>query len=121
MKKHLRGLLPSLILALGILGATALSVRMPESSWWVLTGPLALAAATVAASVVDNRLRSTSRPYMGVALGLGAIIVVAAAIVALKDPSHVPSTIPILGAAALFGLIRPGRCARQRRDAGRGA
>ena len=117
MKKHLRNLLPSLILALGILGATALSVRMTESGWWVLTGPLVLAAATVTASVLSFRLRPTPRRGTGVALALGAILVVAAAIVALKDPARVPDMVPILGSLAFVVLLRPGGCRRSRERA----
>ena len=110
MKKRYQSLLPSIILALGILGATALSVSTKQSSWLVLIGPLMLAGAIVAAHMTEVRLYSNPRTSMGVTLMIAAAFITVSVIVALRDPTRVPIIIPILGSAAAVMLVNPSKC-----------
>ncbi len=112
MQKRYQRILPSLVLALGILAATGIAVLAPETGWLVLAGPLALAGSVVAASVLQHRLLPGSQTSLRVGIALGAIFFVAAVIVALRDPTQVASIIPILGGGAVV-VLSPGRCARE--------
>ncbi len=95
-------LVPSLLLGLGVIGATAVSVLTPESLPWALAGPLLLAGTLVAAAAV--RARMGTRAYAAPMI-LGGAIVAAGALLALADPAFVPAMMPILGACAAMGLL----------------
>lgn len=88
---------PALLLALGIIVATALAVWAADSLWLVLVGPLLLALAIVGADALGSHLRGQSlAPSLG-ALMLATTLLAACLILALADPAGVAPMIPILG------------------------
>lgn len=91
-------LVPAVLLALGVILATAVSVWAADSQWLVLTGPLVLALALLGADALTSRLRG--EPFVPSWLGLvmGAVFLGASLIVALADPTRVALLIPVLGA-----------------------
>lgn len=116
-RARLMDLVPSLILALGILASAGVASIVPASGWLVMAGPLVMALAMIAAGLVDWRLNGTYPGKLKVALILGAIFLLASSIVALRDPSRVSTLLPILGAGAAFPLIASAdRRARGRRE-----
>jgi hypothetical protein len=99
----------SLIVAVGIVVSTGITVLAAESGWLVLAGPLLLALAFVGADVLRSRLNGESSGPSWAALLLGASFLLAGVIVALRDPSLVSTLIPAGGSAgwvSLF-LVRP--------------
>jgi len=117
----LQRLLPAIVLALGILAGTAVSAWLEDSGWLVMAGPLVLAGSLVAAGVLAQRRCDASAARTRAAIGVGAIFVVAAAIIAWRDPARVANIVPLLGAGGLVVLGTPKRCARPRVDAKPGA
>lgn len=105
--KHARlmGLVPSIILALGILVSTGVATITSASGWLALAGPLVLALAMAGAGMVDYRLNGSAPDKLRGALLLGAIFLLAGAILALRDPSRVAVLLPILGGAAVVPLV----------------
>ena len=106
-------LVRSLILVVGIITATMISLRTSESGWLVLAGPLVLACSIVLASVVGHR--ADSRKSLAAGLILGASVVLASAI---ADPPNVAMLIPILGGGAVVVTWGGSRydCARAQRN-----
>ena len=100
MHARLRTAFPALLLAAGILSATAISVSVETRPAWALAGPLVLGVAIVAARVLANRASSRGDSYVP-AMIIGAVMVTSGAIVAVVDPKLVPLLMPILGASAL--------------------
>lgn len=99
-------LVPNILLAIGILTSTWIAVVTAESGWWVLAGPLIMALALVGTTVLGYRWRGASRDTVRVALIMATALLLASAIVALRDPSGVASMLPVLGAciAAPIGI-----------------
>ena len=112
---------PSLLLAAGIIASTVVAKVASESSWLVLAGPLVMAFALVGASVLGVRLGWASRATIRIALVLGASLVLAGVIVALRDPARLAAIMPILGggAAAVIGA-NLGRWPQEKGDVVRG-
>lgn len=104
MQARFRALLPALLLAAGILGATALSLSSATSLAWALAGPLALAIVVLAARWLGNRLLVRTDSYRSAMILAGAVFV-AGALVAFADASSVPMLMPILGACAATVLV----------------
>ncbi len=101
-------LVRSLILVVGIITATMISLRTSESGWLVLAGPLVLACSIVLASVVGHR--ADSRKSLAAGLILGTSVVLASAIVVtLADPARVATLMPILGGAGVV-VVWGNRC-----------
>lgn len=109
MQARFRSLVPSLLLAAGILGATALSLLSATSLAWALAGPLALAVVVIASKALDNRLMSRADSYGAATIMAGGVFA-GGAIVAFGDPSSVPMMMPILGACTAV-VLTPRRCA----------
>lgn len=110
-------LVRSLLLAVGIIAATLISLRTSESGWLVLAGPLVLAGSIVLASVIGHR--TDPRKSLAVGLILGASVVIASAIVvALANPARVATLMPILGGGGAV-VVWGNRCipARANRNA----
>ncbi len=105
MTIHRRSLVPPLLLAAGILAATAVSLRSSESFAWALAGPFVMAA-----TVVGFRRRAHSRRQRFATVLVSSAIFIAGAIVAVADPAGVPLMMPILGACAAMPLF-PRACA----------
>jgi len=107
-RKHWLDLGPSLLVGAGIIVATLITKRAPESGWWVLSGPLLLALAVVSADGWGSRLRGDSALPSRAALILGGAFLLAGSIMTLRDPSLVKTFLPVLGVAS-WGtlLLRP--------------
>jgi hypothetical protein len=121
MKASVQALFPPLILAGGILAATAISLLTTESRWLALAAPLALALSVVLARV-SRRRASGQQPACGrTTLVIASAQFVIGAALALIDPASLPLFLPLLGATSLGVLDDPRRCAVRRVHAGRAA
>ncbi len=103
----MKSLRAPLLLAAGILVATAISLRSERSLLWALAGPAMLSATIVFVSAMERRSRVTA---MVIAIGL----FLSAAIVAVADASHVSMMMPILGACSVAVLLPQRLCAAAR-------
>jgi transcriptional regulator with XRE-family HTH domain len=93
-------LIPAIAIALAILVGTAIAKHTSDSRWLVMAGPLLLALVAVGADVLAFRLQGEKRgPSTPTLLSMTAVVG-ACAIVAMGDPAHVATMIPILGAVA---------------------
>jgi hypothetical protein len=108
-QKHWADLGPSLVVGAGIIVSTLVAVLAAESGWLVLAGPLLLALTVVSADLLQSRLRGGSSGPSLAALLLGGAFLLAGVIVAFREPSLVPTLIPICGSAAWVTLLRPQR------------
>ena len=101
-------LVRGLLLGVGIITATLISVRTSDSGWMVLAGPLVLAGSIMLASVIGHQ--AGSRGSLASGLILGASVVLASAIVVtLADPARVATLMPILGGAGVV-VVWGNRC-----------
>lgn len=105
---------PAVLLALGIIVATAVAVWTAESLWLVLIGPLLLAFAIVAADALGSRLRGQSFAPSWGALMLAATFLAACLILALADPAGVAPMIPILGSGCAGYWVAVGAASRSK-------
>ncbi|MBV9496657.1 MAG: hypothetical protein JOZ54_20605 [Acidobacteria bacterium] len=96
-----RPLLPELLLAAGIMGATALSLPSARSWAWAMVGPVALAATIVGVSALRRGGRVQAPDFI-----LAAAVILGGVIVAAADLGAVPIIMPILGASAAVGAFR---------------
>jgi hypothetical protein len=112
-RKSWLALSPSLLLAVGMVGATFIAGRTAHAGWWVLSGPLLLALTVVGADVLSRRLRGRSPGPSATALILGSALFVAGWIVALRDPGLVKTLIPDLGVAAWIVVLLPSKGGRK--------
>jgi len=130
--KHTRlmGLVPSIILALGMLASTLVMVIDATSGWLVAAGLLVLALAMLGATVLDHRLHGALPGRLRPALLACVVILLAFVILALRDPSRVATLMPILGAVAVIPLLTSGTqrdrdrrraCRNRRSQGGQGA
>jgi len=111
LNTDVRSLVPSLLLAAGVLVATLISLRSSSSLLWALAGPFALAATLVVVASIASQQASAPAWIMGGSLFL------AGAIVALADAASVPLMMPILGACAAVVLMPRRRCDGVKRGA----
>ena len=95
-----RSLVGPIILAGGLIGATAVSRLASESGWLVLSGPLVMAISVVIVGFVDQRLYGGSRRRIRVALVLGAVIVLAGVIMAWHHPDRLAKNMWLYGGLA---------------------
>ena len=103
MKMNFRSLFPAMLLAAGVLAATAVSLSSSRSLAWALAGPAILMATILAAGAMEDRVVSVRTMILG-----GAVFV-AGAIVGFTDPSSVPAMMPILGTCGV-AVLAPRRC-----------
>lgn len=112
MMRILKTASPYLLLAAGVLGATALSVATEEHGAWVLTGPVLLGASVLAAAVLARRLGVGRRAsYVAAAITAGSFVL-AGGIVLLRGAELVPELVPLLGTMGIVALGSPTCCAR---------
>ena len=100
-----KDLLPSIVLAIGILASSAVAKQTTESGWMMIAGPLIMVLSVVVASVLGTRLTGTGTSTFRTALMLGAVIVVTAGILWYRDPARLAEAMPMLGVAVAFPLI----------------
>ncbi len=106
-RKYWLDLTPSLLLGVGIVVSTSVAVRGAESGSLVLFAPLALAAAVMGSDALDSRLRGDSWGPSWAAL------ILAGAIMTLRDPSLFKTLIPVIGAASWVILLLRSRGRRK--------
>lgn len=102
---RLRQLVPALVLAGGILSATALATRGTPSVGLVLAGTVVLVCSILASAAIQRRLHPASAVTARESILVSAVFLVAAAIVAVRNPGHVPGLIPLLGSGAFVVLL----------------
>jgi hypothetical protein len=114
MARNWVSLSPAFVMALAILVSTAIAKRTSHSTWLVLTGPLLLALAIVAADVLASSLRGKySGPSWG-ALIVGTALLAACVILAVRDPARVLAMIPVLGGACAVVVLVSGAAERRK-------
>jgi uncharacterized membrane protein SirB2 len=106
--------IPSVLVAVGVIVSTAVSVATAEAGWLTLAGPGILALTMVGAWALGNRQPEASRAGLRLVLILAAAVLMASVIAALGDPAHVSTLMPILGAGAGFPLARSLQDAQRR-------
>ncbi len=112
--RRLKQLLPSMVLAGGILVGTAVAVSTPSALWWI--GPLLLAFSIVGARVLDNSIAARRKTAgVGSAVFIAIAFFVATALVAYADPAWVAMMIPVLGGGSVAVLSEPSGCSERRR------
>ncbi len=104
-RKYWLNLGPSLLVGLGIIVGTLVAKVAAGFGWWVMAGPVLLAAAVVCADLVEARLKGKrSAPSYG-ALMIAGSFLAAGFIVTLRDPSLVKLLIPVIGPAAWITIL----------------
>lgn len=111
---RLKGALPAVVLAAGVLGGTAATILSPAELWWA--GALVLASAIVLVRLLDNSIRAVGRQGMLRAVYLSTTCFLALTLAAYKDPEWVAMMIPILGGASVVVLSKPLGCLLGRRS-----
>lgn len=114
----LRALLPSLFLAASVIVATLVAVLTADSQWAIVSGPLLLALAVLAADLWQaRRLGAPLRPSWGALIVAGAVVL-AGLIIGVDAPKRVQELMPILGVVTVVAI--DGRMRRRRADCLRG-
>jgi hypothetical protein len=108
MRTTFKSLLPALLLAAGILIASAVSLLSARSWVWAMAGPVLLGVFVIASKALSNRVLARTDSYR-VAILMALAVVVAGAIVAFADSAAVPLLMPILGGSAAVTLTPQGR------------
>ncbi len=102
--RFVKELVPSLMLALGIVAAQAVQV-----AWSDLAATSVLAACVLLADALAFRWNGGRlRPSPGAWI-MASTFVVVGALALLRDPGHTGSLLPILGLAAWVTFFMPGR------------
>ena len=95
-RKHFTAVGPSLIVAAGIIGSTFIAVVAADWQWLVMAAPAVLALAFVGADLLAARMGGCeARPSWPVLL-LGATIILASQLVALRDPAMMKMLLPVI-------------------------
>ena len=74
MSSRFKSLVPSIVLAFGIIAATMISVTMAESGWLVLLGPIAMAGTIALAGVLARQAGKRQAGPAVLLLGGSAIL-----------------------------------------------
>ena len=114
MRRPLRSLAPSILLATGIILASAVAALTPLTAWPVMAGPFLLSAAIVGADMLRSRLRGAAPIPSWCGVLLAGAFFAACGLVAFADARQVAVMIPILGGSASTPLLlntgRRGEC-----------
>ena len=116
MNHRLRVLIPSLLMATGVLGGALVSVLTSASGLLTMLGPLVMASTLVIASRIAASQDPAQQEGLRPALILAVSILLASAMVAMSDPSQVAILMPFFGAGGL--ILAPRNCRRQRETLG---
>lgn len=111
MTNRLQDIVPSLLLAAGLMIATAVSVFAAGFGWMVMSGPAVLFVFMMAAGILtqENGVKGAAKT----ALLLGCGLLLAFTLVAWKAPLMVSMMMPILGSGAVVIVLGQGRSAQQ--------
>lgn len=121
-----KALTPAIVVAAGILVSTQVAAMSVSAGLQMtpgllaMAGSLVMASAVVMASLLSGRLQG--RQNLAASFVLGGVILVASAIIVMKDPANVANMLPVLGAGVGFSVIVPtrrtdgARCARTLRS-----
>jgi hypothetical protein len=114
VKIGFKRLIPALLLALGILVASAVATISTESRLFALVAPLLMSVFMMAAYAAEHLLGIRTARNIGVMLTLGAIFFVAGAIASYSSPADVAGFIPLIGAGGIVMLNTSGSCETKR-------
>jgi peptidoglycan/LPS O-acetylase OafA/YrhL len=115
VKPVVAALLPSLVLAGGILASTAVAVAVPDTRGWMFAGPVVLAACVYVASRLAVRAGCGAGNRVTAAV-LALIVLATAAIIG--DPAGIAEMLPLLGGGMVVALYTGNtRCERSPADA----
>ena len=99
-------LIPSLLIALGIIVASLIARFGVDAGWPLWTSVLVLAISIIAACVVDSRLHDNAPATSVLVRAVVGAILVAVTLLFLDDPTRLRQMIPILGAVAWVSLLQ---------------
>ena len=110
-------IVPSLVLAIGVLTSTLWVVLAAGSGWLIAAGTLLFALSLVGTDMLSSRLRGESSAPSPIAILSAVAFLVACGIVAIRDPALVAMLIPVLGSGSGITLLvrskgRSSLCAR---------
>ena len=97
-------LLPSVILALGLIAAS-LAMKL-GAGWPLFVGPVLLGITIVMACVVDTRLHGNVPATSVVARVVVGAIMIASMLLFMDDATRLQQMLPILGAVAWVSLLQ---------------
>ncbi len=99
-RKYWLNLVPDLLLSVGIILSTLISVLTVNSAWFVMAGPAVLALILLCADMLSRRLQGKCpRPSLAAQM-MASSLLLAALIVATRNPTFVATLIPIMGASS---------------------
>ena len=98
-------LAPSLLLAGGVLVSTAVAVAADRAGIWLFVSPAVMAAAMLAAGLVEFRRLAAPRAVLISAWIHAAAILVAGTITALSNPEALAGLMPVLGGATAGAFV----------------
>ena len=109
------GLVPSLLLAVGVLASTIVASQLSDS-WLTLVGAVIMAVTLIGAGAMIPQSEGVRRKAMQSAIILGAALLLASVIVVSRDPALLATLMPILagGVAAATVLTVPCKGATSR-------
>ncbi len=104
---------PILLLAVGVIASTIAAWLLSYSTWLTLIGPAVMAVTLIGAGAWIPQPDVVRHQAIQRAIILGASVLLASAIVVLKDPTLVALVMPIIGggaAAAVATIPLRGSC-----------
>ena len=99
-------LIPSILIALGIIAASLVARFGVDAGWPLWTSVAVLAISIIAACIVDTRLHDNVPATSVLVRAVVGAILVAVTLLFLDDPAHLRQMIPILGATAWVSLLQ---------------
>ncbi|MEO7916174.1 MAG: hypothetical protein ABIR16_00900 [Dokdonella sp.] len=99
-------LVPSILIALGIIAASLVARFGVDAGWPLLTSVVVLVISIITARIVDTRLHDNVPATSVLVRAVVGAILVAVTLLFLDDPTHLRQMIPILGATAWVSLLQ---------------
>ncbi|MFZ2235332.1 MAG: hypothetical protein WBP11_11500 [Dokdonella sp.] len=99
-------LIPSVLIALGIIAASLIARYGVDAGWPLWTSVAVLAIAIIAACIVDTRLHDNVPATSVLVRAVVSVILIAVTLLFLDDPTRLRQMIPILGATAWVSLLQ---------------
>ena len=114
-RQTLTRLIPSILIALGIIAASLVARSGVDAAWPLWTSVAVLAASISAACIVDSRLHDNLPATSVFVRAVVGVILVTVTLLFLDDPTRLQQMIPILGATAWVSLLQRSRKPRRAR------